>query len=339
MPRTGLSLLLVVVCLVATPAAAQDSVAPAAVLDVPKTVAFGAVLQLSGARSSDIGGQVRRYVWTRVEGNGGDMTLNQPFGSLVNSYVVPQTAGNPLAPGRHRFQLRVEDDSGNRSPTVEALVLVVDQTAPTAVLDAPGKIPLGTPLQLTGVRSTDSGGRVVAFRWSRLEGTGGEMPLNQPVVTDVGSYTVPQTSGSVLAVGRHRFRLSVSDDSGNVSTPVDVAVIVVDNLAPTAVLLAPRSVTQMEPFQLSAAKSFDIGGRVVRFQWTRIDGGREGPMPLGQPFVTDGSGLAVAQSPTSYLAVGRHIFRLVVADDSGNQSTPADFAVEVIAPLASGRSQ
>lgn len=237
MTRAGLPLLLAVAWLVAAPASAQDSTAPTAVLDVPKTVAYGAALQLSGARSSDVGGRVLRYVWTRVEGTGGDMTLNLPFGTLVNSYVVPQAAGNPLAPGRHRFQLYVEDDSGNRSAAVEAQVLVVDQTAPTAVLEA------------------------------------------------------------------------------------------------------PRSVTQIQPFQLSAARSFDIGGRVVRFQWTRIDGGREGPMPLGQPVVTEASSLAVAQSLTSYLAVGRHTFRLVVMDDSGNQSKANDFAVDIVAPLPTGRSQ
>ena len=39
-----------------------------------------------------------------------------------------------------------------------------------------------------------------------------------------------------LPVGQHRFRLTVTDDSGNKSTPAVVSVIVADTTAPTAVL-------------------------------------------------------------------------------------------------------
>lgn len=339
MTRTGLLLVPVLGWLAATSASAEDRTAPTAVLDTLNQVAIGATLQLSGARSSDIGGRVLRYVWTRIQGSGGDMTLNLPFGTLVSSYVVAQTAANPLAPGRHRFQLYVEDDSGNRSATVEREVVVADTAVPTAVLDVPKTIPFGSALQLSGARSSDVGGRVVSYVWSRLEGSGGGMVLNQPVKTDADSYNVPQAAGNLLAAGRHGFRLSVMDDSGNVSQTADRQVIVVDNIAPTAVLSAPKSVTQIEPFQLTGTRSFDIGGRVVRFQWTRIDGGNEGPMPIGQPFVTDTSAFSVAQSLTNYLAVGRHHFRLVVMDDAGNQSQVADFPVEIIAPLPAGRSQ
>ena len=140
-------------------------------------------------------------------------------------------------------------------------------------------------------------------------------------------------------MGRHIFRLSVSDDSGNQSKPVERPVVVMDTAAPTAVLEAPKQVMQIQPFQLSGARSSDVGGRVRQFQWTRISGTPDGPMPLGQPVVTDANALTVAQSLTSYLGVGRHVFRLIVVDDSGNQSRPAEFPVEIIAPLPSGRTK
>lgn len=444
MTRAGTMLLVAVAWLVAAPASAQDTTAPTAVLDAPNSVAIGASLTLSGSRSTDVGGRIARYVWTRIEGTGGGMALNMPFGTLESSLVVPQTAGNPLAIGRHRFRLIVEDNSGNRSQPVErvvfildsfpptavlevpsqiihgrpftlsaagstdvggrvvryqwtrvggsgggpmplnepvvtetasytvqqsaakslaggkhvfrlivmddsgnqsqpaddsAVVLVPDTTAPTAVLDVPNSLAIGSALQLSGAQSTDIGGRVVRYVWTRLEGNGGGMPLNQPVVTEANVYLVPQPAGNALAIGRHRFRLAVTDDSGNQSQPVDRVVIVLDNIAPTAVLDAPRTAMQIQPFQLSAARSFDTGGRVVRYQWVRIAGSGEGPIPLNTPFVTEASGMTIPQSLTSYLGVGRHIFRLVVTDDSGNQSNPTDVAVDITAPLPSGRSQ
>lgn len=211
--------------------------------------------------------------------------------------------------------------------------------APVAALDAPQMIPYGTALQLSGARSSDADGRVTRYVWTRLEGGGGGMPLNQPVGTLEAGFTVPQPAGHPLAVGRHRFRLFVNDDSGNQSLPAEVQVMVVDNIAPTAVLEAPKQVLQLQPFQLSGARSSDAGGRVVRFEWLRISGSTAGPMPLNLPVVSESPGLAITQSLTSYLGVGRHVFRLFVVDDSGNRSAPADFPVDVIAPLPSGRSQ
>lgn len=220
-----------------------------------------------------------------------------------------------------------------------APALAQRNAAPTAVLDAPQMIPYGAALQLSGARSSDADGLVTRFVWTRIEGTGGDMPLNQPVVTEAASYVVPQPAGNALAIGRHRFRLVVTDDSGNQSQPADRQVLVVDNIAPTAVLEAPKQVLQLQPFQLSGASSRDSGGRVVRFEWLRISGSTAGPMPLNQSVVTESTGLAITQSLTSYLGVGRHVFRLFVVDDSGNRSAPADFPVDVIAPLPSGRSQ
>lgn len=337
MTRWKPAVAIVLACAATAQSAAQGNSAPSAILDAPGIVDFGAPLQLSGVRSADPDGKVTRYVWTRIEGSGGGMPLNMPVGTLEPTYVVPQPAGRPLAVGRHRFQLFVNDDSGNRSTPVEVAVIVADRSAPSAVLDAPDAIDAGASLQLSGARSTDVGGRVVRYAWTRLEGGGGgAMPLNQPVVTEGASYTVPQPAGQALATGRHRFRLSVTDDSGNQSQPADRLVLVLDRIAPTAVLDAPRQATQIVPFQLSGSRSTDTGGRIVQYQWTRLSGGANGPLPLGQPVVTDKPALLVNQSPTSYLGIGRQVFRLVVVDDSGNQSVATDVAVDVIAPLPGG---
>ncbi len=339
MTRPEIARFLALAMLVATTALAQSGSAPTAVLKGPQSIAFGAPLTLSGAQSVDTDGTIIRYVWTKLTGEGGAMTLNQAFGTLEPTYLVPQPAGRPLALGRHRFRLVVDDNSGNQSSPDEFEVIVVDSTAPTAVLDAPDSIAFGAPLTLSGARSTDTVGRVVRYVWTHIQGSGSGLPLNQPLVTDVNSLLVPQPAGNFLAVGRHVFRLAVGDDAGNQSQPVERAVIVMDTAAPTAVLEAPRQVMQVQPFQLSGARSSDVGGRVRQYQWTRISGTPDGPMPPGQPLITDANALTVAQSLTSYLGVGRHVFRLVVVDDSGNQSRPAEIAVDITAPLPSGRTK
>ena len=220
------------------------------------------------------------------------------------------------------------------APTVWAQ----DRIAPTAVLDAPTTVQVGTALTLSAARSSDVGGRIVRYIWIRTEGVGGAMTPGMAFGTLDSSYLVPQGPGNLLSPGRHRFQLMVEDDSGNRSKPIERVVIVTDEVAPTAVAAGPAAVTQMQPFQLSGEQSFDADGRIVQFEWTRVTAG-EGPMPPGAPIRTTASSINISQSPTSYLGVGRHVFRLVVTDDAGNKSRPTDIAIEVAAPLRSGRSK
>ena len=84
-----------------------------------------------------------------------------------------------------------------------------------------------------------------------------------------------------LPVGRHTFRLTVTDDSGNVSQPADVSVIVVDTQAPTAVLEVRDSRGRAVPdnrvsfgatFRLDARKSVDAGGgQIATYKWQLVD--------------------------------------------------------------------
>ncbi len=84
---------------------------------------------------------------------------------------VTQTTDNPtLTPGRHSFQLIVEDDAGNVSLPDVVEVIVRDTIRPTAVLDAPKTVQPGQSFFLNGKRSSDvAPGRVVRFEWTLLE--------------------------------------------------------------------------------------------------------------------------------------------------------------------------
>jgi hypothetical protein len=85
------------------------------------------------------------------------------------------------------------------------------------------------------------------------------------------SIEVTVSQEAPLPVGRHRFQLVVVDDSGNESAPSVAEVIVRDTQKPTAILDAPKVVDVGSSFQLSGARSSDIGGKIVRYIWTRLD--------------------------------------------------------------------
>jgi len=63
----------------------------------------------------------------------------------------------------------------------------------------------------------------------------------------------------------------VVDNSGNVSKPDQVEVIVADMDAPTAVLRAPKTTAFGKSFTLDGSASFDAGGgKVVKWVWTYL---------------------------------------------------------------------
>ena len=63
--------------------------------------------------------------------------------------------------------------------------------------------------------------------------------INQAITTDVPVIEVTVSPDKPLPIGRQRFQLIVTDNSGNSSKPDVVEVIVADQDAPTAVLTVP----------------------------------------------------------------------------------------------------
>ena len=98
-----------------------------------------------------------------------------------------------------------------------------------------------------------------------------EFRAGQPVVTNTPDVEVTVAANAPIPAGRHRFQLVVEDDSGNSSEPSITDVIVRDTQKPTAVIDAPREVELGRSFQLSGRRSTDVGGRIVKYTWTRLD--------------------------------------------------------------------
>ena len=80
-----------------------------------------------------------------------------------------------LAIGKHVFQLIVEDAAGNRSAPALLEVIVLDTTAPTAVIELVGQNPAeGSAFVLSAEKSTDAGGGVIkSYRWTLVSSGNG----------------------------------------------------------------------------------------------------------------------------------------------------------------------
>lgn len=94
--------------------------------------------------------------------------INTPIETAEPLIEVTIDRTTPLAVGRHRFQLEVTDDAGNRSKPDSVIVIVADREAPTAVLDAQELVNFGQSFSLSGRRSFDIGGTVRSYSWTYL---------------------------------------------------------------------------------------------------------------------------------------------------------------------------
>lgn len=102
--------------------------------------------------------------------------------------------------------------------------------------------------------------------------------IAQTVKTEDAVLTV-EMPGEKLKVGQHTLQLQVTDDAGNVSAPATILLIVVDNQAPTAVVVARDERGNVlengrigfgSGFILDAKRSVDIGGSIVSYEWTLV---------------------------------------------------------------------
>jgi hypothetical protein len=98
--------------------------------------------------------------------------------------------------------------------------------------------------------------------------------------TEDGQLTVT-IGDEPLPVGQHRFRLTVTDDSGNVSLPADMTLTVLDTGRPTAVLrlrdargrvVRNGRISHGSGFVLDASRSVDTGGgSIASYTFTLLD--------------------------------------------------------------------
>jgi hypothetical protein len=177
----------------------RDTGAPTAVLEVAERGAANAPIRLSGARSSDVGGQIREYRWT---------VADRP--TVATREATFDAPGLPS--GSYAASLVVVDDSGNESAPAATRFVVSDPTRPIALVAAPATVPAGTSFTLDGSRSTDVGGEIREYRWT--------VAGRPQAVTRTPTFTAPGVARMDIEV----VTLVVVDDSGNESLPSSTVV-------------------------------------------------------------------------------------------------------------------
>jgi hypothetical protein len=104
-----------------------------------------------------------------------------------------------------------------------------------------------------------------------------EFVINNDVVTSEPVVEVTIKPDNPLALGRHRFRLIVTDTAENKSAPDEVIVIIADQDNPTAVLRGPGITAFGRSFNLDGRASFDPGGgQIAQYVWTYLGPDRIG---------------------------------------------------------------
>jgi hypothetical protein len=97
-----------------------------------------------------------------------ELQIGQMIATDTPTFEVSGSPQSPLPPGKMTFQLVVVDNTGNESLPVTLDVTVKDTERPTAVLRGPSMVQPGGAILLDGRGSSDIGGRIVQYRWTRL---------------------------------------------------------------------------------------------------------------------------------------------------------------------------
>ena len=96
--------------------------------------------------------------------------VGTPIETKEPTIEVTVNSDSMLGVGRHVFRLVVVDDSGNVSKPSDAVVVVLDDQAPTAILKAPGRVSAGQSFMLDGSASTDlPPGKIATYTWTLVD--------------------------------------------------------------------------------------------------------------------------------------------------------------------------
>lgn len=190
---------------------------PVVTVTTPYTVTLpNNTVVTSGHTATDADGSIASVSWTKTAG--GAVTITN--GTTMNPTF------SDLAVGTYYFQVDVLDDDGamtSRSLAVVVQPNPIPNALPVISAGSDRTITLPTnSVSPTGQSATDPDGSVVSTVWTRVSGPG---------ATITGDTTMNPTF-SVSTAGSYVFRLTVTDNSGGVSSD-DVQVVVNDPTPPT----------------------------------------------------------------------------------------------------------
>ncbi|RYZ42995.1 MAG: T9SS type A sorting domain-containing protein, partial [Sphingobacteriales bacterium] len=256
---------------------------------------------LDGRASNDPDGVITAYKWLMVNG-----PAEYSFTNQNNSF----TGVNNLVAGVYTFRLMVTDDKGAIHNDDVTVTVNAGRTTSTQgpVANAGPDIFVVLPTNrtmLNGAASNNPGGRITAYRWSKVTG---------PATFNISSNNAVTTKLEDLREGVYVFRLTVTDDKGAIHTD-DVRVTVSRQAAPTQTNQAPvaragQDVVVTLPVNkvvVDGSASSDADGFIASYRWSRVSGPAQFTIARADNAVTEINGLVQ----------GVYVFRLTVTDDKG----------------------
>jgi poly(3-hydroxybutyrate) depolymerase len=253
-------------------------------------------VELSGKNSFDPDGTVVKYYWEYVTG---------PSGSHISDVNAEDISVTGLKEGQYKFRLTVTDNEGGKASSVVFITVLPEPSneIPVSVAGADIEAQLPDPfIKLDGSASYDPDGTIVGYSWVKASGPGG--------VTITGSTTATPTIVG-LSEGTYVFRLTVTDDHGNIAS--DVMKVTV-HPEPQAVNKAPEAYAGSDQTigmtdirtSLDGSNSSDDND-IASYQWRQVGGPAPASIASPTTAITDVNGF---QS-------GEYEFELKVTDAQG----------------------
>ena len=277
----------------------------------------GTLVTLDGRGSTvDRRRTVASRAWQRTGGTGSAVTLSDA--SAEQPTFTAQSLTTGAADVTHEFTLTVTDSEGETDTDMVIVTVTAGNATPVADAGENRTVISETMVELDGSGSTDSGGMVVSYAWSRVGGT-----ADIDVELENEDTAKPTFEADALQPGAadviHIFSLVVTDDD-NVESVADTVTITVTPpmTAPTADAGADQLVDSGERVILDGSGSYDIDGKIASRSWVRT-GGTGGSVTLSS--ASAARPVFTADRLASGATDVTHVFTLTVTDDEGMTDT------------------
>lgn len=285
--------------------------APVADAGLAQTVAVGATVQLNGAASSDVDGDLLTFTWTLVNPQGSTTVLFDVHG-VRPSFIADQA-------GTYTASLVVND--GERDSQPDQVVFSTVASQPVAHAGDDQAVGPGATVSLDGTRSFDPDGNpLTSFRWALLVVPTGSNAVLTNATTATPSFVV-DIAGTYVA------QIMVND--GTEDSQPDTVTITTDGAFPVADAGQEQQQQVGTLVMLNGQGSFDPDAEPLAFFWSltvRPPGSNaqlNNAFDVVANFFPDVPGLYVAQ---------------LIVDDSLRDSEPDTTVIDVVGRATLGIS-
>ncbi len=225
---------------------------PVAHAGADQTVQVGMTVQLDGADSTDVDGDLLTYTW---------VLLSRPDGSLANLSDI--TAIRPTLtidmPGAYTIQLIVNDGNADSQPDVVTITTI--NSPPVAIAGPDQTVLVNQTVFLNGNNSYDVDGDLLSWVWSLVSvPSGSDATLSN--ATSVSPHFV------VDRPGIYQVQLIVND--GHESSEPDMVTISTGNSRPAAHAGEDQMVPIGSTVVLDGSHSADVDGDPLSFLWAML---------------------------------------------------------------------